>query len=219
LTLRHSPTRHDIDNSNTDYGERKMTELFKMLGTGNLGFGGLAVVLVILVVTGGLVPGALHKRMLKDKDDQIEEWRKTHVADLERNREQAIQITRLLDASRTTTHLIHSMQQEVAREIEHRSSVEETWARDIAADTRANVESQLYDRHAALQPAAPEQRAISRTAAEKPRRSAKKAASKSQPVKQPRKRTRSAEFDFGLDDPFPDNDDDSDGDGEIDEMG
>lgn len=206
-----------------------MTELFKTLGTGNLGFGGLAVVIVILIVTGGLVPGNIHKRMLRDKDNQIEEWRKTHVADLERNREQATQITRLLDATRTTTHLIHSMQQEVSREIE-----------SIAIDTRANVDSQLYDRHALLQPAAPDssQRRLQSAAAAPSRRDQPPKRRLQRDVEQQRPQRRSKQQrdedsdsdsddsysydysrDHGTDYSAASSDDDSDGDSETDEMG
>jgi len=82
---------------------------------GNISSWSLVAVFVLLIAFGGLIPRWQHKQALRDKDEQINEFRAIHAADLERSNLQMHQVTRLLDATETTTHLINTIQREVNR--------------------------------------------------------------------------------------------------------
>jgi hypothetical protein len=98
----------------------------------NISGWGLVGIFVMLIGFGGLIPRRQYKQVLRDKDEQLNEFRAIHAADLERANIQTQQITRLLDASETTTHLINTLQRELGPEV---------WGRDDPRHTTPHIRS------------------------------------------------------------------------------
>lgn len=77
--------------------------------TPSLGATGLLAVVVLLVLTGRLVPKSTLDELRTDKDKQIEVWRTAYETSLSTQDVQREHISALLEASRTTTHVIQSL--------------------------------------------------------------------------------------------------------------
>lgn len=77
--------------------------------TPSLGAAGLLSGVVVLVLTGRLLPKSSVDEMRADKDRQIDTWRTAYERALEVQDEQRRHITELLEATRTTTHVIQSL--------------------------------------------------------------------------------------------------------------
>jgi hypothetical protein len=74
-----------------------------------LGPVGLLGVVVILILTGRLIPKTGVDERLADKDKQITTWQKAYEGALAVQEVQRAHITELLDATRTTTHVIQAL--------------------------------------------------------------------------------------------------------------
>lgn len=80
-----------------------MTELLGGLAPGDVGAGGVLVIVVLMVLAGWLVPKRTVDRLLEDRDATI-------AAGNETIREQARQINALLDGAQTTVRVVESIQ-------------------------------------------------------------------------------------------------------------
>lgn len=81
--------------------------------TPSLGATGLLAVVVVMVLTGRLVPKSTLEDLRADKDKQIDTWRTAYERALQVQDEQRQHVTTLLDANRTTTHVIQALPQAV----------------------------------------------------------------------------------------------------------
>lgn len=79
--------------------------------TPSLGATGLLAAFVIAILTGRLLPKASVEERLADKDKQIDTWRTAYERALEVQDEQRRHISALLEANRTTTHVIQALPQ------------------------------------------------------------------------------------------------------------
>lgn len=77
--------------------------------TPSLGATGLLAGVVILVLTGRLVPRSVLDDLRTDKDKQIEIWRTAYETSMNAQDVQREHISALLDAARTTTHVIQTL--------------------------------------------------------------------------------------------------------------
>lgn len=77
--------------------------------TPSLGAAGLLSAVVVLILTGKLLPKASVDERLADKDRQIETWHSAYTKALEVQDLQRSHITELLEATRTTTHVIQAL--------------------------------------------------------------------------------------------------------------
>lgn len=77
--------------------------------TPSLGATGLLAVVVILILTGKLVPKSTLVDLRDDKDKQIEVWRTAYETSMSAQEIQREQISALLEATRTTTHVIQAL--------------------------------------------------------------------------------------------------------------
>lgn len=77
--------------------------------TPSLGATGLLAAVVIMVLTGRLLPRSGVEERLADKDRQIETWRTAYERALEVQDEQRVHIRALLDATQTTTQVIRAL--------------------------------------------------------------------------------------------------------------
>lgn len=77
--------------------------------TPNLGAMGLLAVVVLMVLTGRLVPRQNMDDLRTDKDRQIDTWRAAYEAAVNVQNIQREQISALLEAAQTTTHVIQSL--------------------------------------------------------------------------------------------------------------
>lgn len=77
--------------------------------TPSLGATGLLAVVVILVLTGKLVPRSTVDDLRSDKDKQIDLWRTAYETSMSAQEVQREHISALLEATRTTTHVIQSL--------------------------------------------------------------------------------------------------------------
>lgn len=77
--------------------------------TPSLGATGLLAVVVVLVLTGRLVPRSTLDDLRTDKDKQIELWRTAYETSMSAQDVQREHISALLEATRTTTHVIQSL--------------------------------------------------------------------------------------------------------------
>lgn len=88
--------------------------------TPSLGATGLLAAVVVLILTGRLVPRSVLEDLRKDKDDQILTWRTAYERAMDGQDVQREHVSRLLDASRTTTQVIQALPQAV--HLEERNS-------------------------------------------------------------------------------------------------
>lgn len=88
--------------------------------TPSLGATGLLAAVVILVLTGRLVPRSVMEDLRTDKDAQIETWKTAYERAMAGQDTQRQHITTLLDANRTATHVIQALPQAV--HLDERSS-------------------------------------------------------------------------------------------------
>lgn len=77
--------------------------------TPSLGATGLLAVVVVLVLTGRLVPKSTLDELRADKDKQIEIWRTAYDTSMSAQEVQREHISALLEAAETTTHVIQSL--------------------------------------------------------------------------------------------------------------
>lgn len=77
--------------------------------TPSLGATGLLAVVVVMVLTGRLVPRSTLDSLRTDKDAQINTWKTAYEKAVSAQDVQRGQITTLLDASRVTTHVIQAL--------------------------------------------------------------------------------------------------------------
>lgn len=81
----------------------------------NLGFGGVVLLMVLMVLWGKLVPRASYEERIKDKDQQIAEWRDAYLKSEMAREVMRGQITELLQLARTTTHVMTAVQEAAGR--------------------------------------------------------------------------------------------------------
>lgn len=79
--------------------------------TPSIGSAGLLAVVVIMVLTGRLVPRSVVEDLRADKDAQIETWKTAYERAVSAQDVQRDHIRTLLEASRTTTHVIQALPQ------------------------------------------------------------------------------------------------------------
>lgn len=77
--------------------------------TPSLGATGLLAGVVILILTGRLVPKSTVDELRSDKDRQIEIWRTAYDTSMSAQEVQREHISALLKATETTTHVIQSL--------------------------------------------------------------------------------------------------------------
>lgn len=77
--------------------------------TPTLGATGLLAGVVILILTGRLLPKSSVDERVSDKDEQIASWKKAYESALAVQDVQRAHITELLDATRTTTNVIQAL--------------------------------------------------------------------------------------------------------------
>lgn len=77
--------------------------------TPSIGATGLLALVVIMILTGRLVPRSTFEDLRADKDKQIEVWRSAYETSMSAQDVQREQITALLEAAKTTTHVIQSL--------------------------------------------------------------------------------------------------------------
>lgn len=77
--------------------------------TPTLGAGGLLAFAVILILRGSLIPRRVVDDMRTEKDKQIDTWRMAFESGQKVQETQRQQITILLEATKTTTHVIESI--------------------------------------------------------------------------------------------------------------
>lgn len=88
--------------------------------TPSLGSAGLLAVVVVMVLTGRLVPRSVLEDLRSDKDAQIDTWKTAYEKAMTGQDVQREHVSALLDANRTTTHVIQSLPQAV--HLDERSS-------------------------------------------------------------------------------------------------
>src|SRR5574337_408542 len=81
--------------------------------TPSLGAAGLLAAAVIMILTGRLLPKSTVDARLADKDAQIDTWRTAYERAMAGQELQREHITQLLDATKTTTHVIQALPQAV----------------------------------------------------------------------------------------------------------
>lgn len=81
--------------------------------TPSLGATGLLAAVVIMVLTGRLVPRSSLEDLRTDKDKQIEIWRTAYETSMAAQEVQREQLSALLEANRTTTRVIQSIPEAV----------------------------------------------------------------------------------------------------------
>lgn len=95
--------------------------------TPTIGATGLLAVVVLMVLTGRLVPRASLEELRADKDKQIDTWRTAYERALEVQDVQQGHIRELMEANRTTTNVIQAVGQAARRnERSPRALAEET---------------------------------------------------------------------------------------------
>lgn len=77
--------------------------------TPSLGATGLLAAVVIMILTGRLVPVRTLEDLRRDKDDQIKTWKTAYERAMAGQDLQREHITALLEANRTTTHVIQAL--------------------------------------------------------------------------------------------------------------
>lgn len=77
--------------------------------TPTIGATGLLALVVILILRGSLIPRRNVEDLIKDKDRQIETWRAAYENGQKTQEVQRQQISALLDATRTTTHVLEAL--------------------------------------------------------------------------------------------------------------
>lgn len=77
--------------------------------TPTLGASGLLAAVVFMILTGRLLPRAAVEERMSDKDKQIDTWQSAYQRALEVQDVQRRQIQELLEANRTTTHVIQAL--------------------------------------------------------------------------------------------------------------
>lgn len=82
---------------------------YTALLTPSIGATGLLAVVVILVLTGRLVPKSTVEDLRADKDKQIEIWRTAYETSMSAQEVQREHISALLEAAETTTHVIQAL--------------------------------------------------------------------------------------------------------------
>ncbi|QDN64455.1 hypothetical protein [Streptomyces sp. S1D4-14] len=96
-----------------------------------LGASGLLAAVVLMVLTGRLLPKASVDERLADRDRQIETWRAAYERGLEVQDEQRKLLTALVEANETATKVI----QAIPRASERPRNRAEGRRRELAADT------------------------------------------------------------------------------------
>lgn len=94
--------------------------------TPSLGATGLLAAVVILVLTGRLVPRSTLDDLRVDKDKQIDTWKAAYETSLAVQEVQREQLSALLDANRTATRVIQALPEAV--------SLNERGPRELAAE-------------------------------------------------------------------------------------
>lgn len=92
----------------------------------NLGFGGVVLLMVLMVLWGKLVPRASYEDRIRDKDQQIETWREAYLKSEEARDVMRGQITELLQMARTTTHVMNAVQEVAGRSDDRAVALAET---------------------------------------------------------------------------------------------
>lgn len=77
--------------------------------TPSLGAAGLLAAVVLMVLTGRLLPKASVDERLADKDRQIETWRTAYERSLEIQAEQRTQLTAMVAANETATKVLQAI--------------------------------------------------------------------------------------------------------------
>lgn len=77
--------------------------------TPSLGAAGLLAAVVIMVLTGRLLPKASVDERLADKDKQIDTWRTAYERELEVQAEQRKQLTAMVTANETATKVLQAL--------------------------------------------------------------------------------------------------------------
>lgn len=91
----------------------------------NLGFGGVVLLMVLMVLWGKLVPRASIEDRIKDKDQQIEAWRSAYLKSEEARDVMRGQISELLQMARTTTSVMSAVQEVAGRSDGRANAMEE----------------------------------------------------------------------------------------------
>jgi hypothetical protein len=79
--------------------------------TPTLGATGLLALVVLMILRGSLVSRRVHDDLRNDKDKQIEIWKTAYDTSMSIQAVQREQISALLEATRTTTHVIQALPQ------------------------------------------------------------------------------------------------------------
>ena len=79
--------------------------------TPTLGAGGLVAIFVIMIFTGRMLPSRTVDRLLASKDEQITNLRTANEQSKEAIDRKDSQIAALLEAGKTTTHVIQAVQE------------------------------------------------------------------------------------------------------------
>lgn len=77
--------------------------------TPSIGATGLLAVVIVMILTGRLVPKSTIDDLRADKDKQIEVWRAAYETSMSAQEVQREQISALLEASKTTTNVIQAL--------------------------------------------------------------------------------------------------------------
>jgi hypothetical protein len=77
--------------------------------TPSIGATGLLALVVIMILTGRLVPKSMFEDLRADKDQQIEIWRSAYAASTSAQDVQREQISALLEAAKTATSVIQAL--------------------------------------------------------------------------------------------------------------
>lgn len=77
--------------------------------TPSIGATGLLAIVVIMILTGRLVPKSMFEDLRADKDRQIEIWRSAYETSMSAQDVQREQISALLEATKTTTSVIKAL--------------------------------------------------------------------------------------------------------------
>lgn len=88
------------------------------LNPGQLGAGGVVVLVVLLVIFGMLVPVRTLNRELEQANKRGDDWKAAYDASDARADAQAVQIGELLELARTANALIQAMQVAASRQSE-----------------------------------------------------------------------------------------------------
>lgn len=89
-------------------------DIIEQLGWGHITLGTVLLIVCLLVVTGALVPRHQQRQAIKDRDDQIREWREIHAHDMEANQDLIRAILRMMDGSQTTVELVELVRQQMS---------------------------------------------------------------------------------------------------------